>query len=83
MLYRVVLVHEEWTPESGLVTPAQKIQRAKIAKRFEVEIKVSWLFLRFSVVEVVDDCVDVGGVWEHVVAKYCCSGFYLTRLHSS
>ncbi|KAG5653152.1 hypothetical protein H0H81_002063 [Sphagnurus paluster] len=40
LLQAVILTPEEWTPESGLVTAAQKIQRAKIAKAFEAEIKV-------------------------------------------
>ncbi|KAG6808209.1 hypothetical protein H0H92_005030 [Tricholoma furcatifolium] len=40
LLKAVVLTPEEWTPESGLVTPAMKIQRARIAKVFEQEIKV-------------------------------------------
>ena len=40
LLQAVILTPEEWTPESGLVTAAQKIQRAKIAKTFEKEIKV-------------------------------------------
>ncbi|KAF5376689.1 hypothetical protein D9615_007840 [Tricholomella constricta] len=39
LLQAVVLTPDEWTPESGLVTAAQKIQRSKIAKTFEVEIK--------------------------------------------
>ncbi|KAF8064402.1 long-chain-fatty-acid-CoA-ligase [Lyophyllum atratum] len=39
LLQAVVLTPEEWTPESGLVTAAQKIQRARIAKKFEPEIK--------------------------------------------
>lgn len=39
LLQAVILTPEEWTPESGLVTAAQKIQRAKIAKAFEAEIK--------------------------------------------
>jgi len=41
LLQAVVLTHEEWTPENGLVTAAQKIQRAKIAKTFRSEIDVS------------------------------------------
>lgn len=40
ILQAVVLTPDEWTPESGLVTAAQKIQRLKIAKAFEAEIKV-------------------------------------------
>lgn len=40
LLQAVVLTPEEWTPENGLVTAAQKIQRSKIAKVFEAEIKV-------------------------------------------
>ncbi|KAI0310605.1 acetyl-CoA synthetase-like protein [Amylostereum chailletii] len=39
MLQAVVLSPEEWTPESGLVTAAQKIQRKKIAAKFDAEIK--------------------------------------------
>jgi long-chain acyl-CoA synthetase len=42
MLQAVVLTAEEWTPESGLVTAAQKIQRKKIAERFDAEIKVAY-----------------------------------------
>jgi len=38
MLQAVVLTPDEWTPESGLVTAAQKIQRVKIAKTFKEEI---------------------------------------------
>ena len=41
MLEGVVLTPDEWTPESGLVTAAQKVQRSKIAKHFEQELKVS------------------------------------------
>ena len=33
-LHAVILTPEEWTPESGLVTAAQKIQRKKIADTF-------------------------------------------------
>lgn len=39
LLEAVVLTAEEWTPESGLVTAAQKIQRSKIAKTFHEEIQ--------------------------------------------
>ncbi|KIY52242.1 long-chain-fatty-acid-CoA-ligase [Fistulina hepatica ATCC 64428] len=39
LLQAVILTPDEWTPESGLVTAAQKIQRSKIAKAFEKEIK--------------------------------------------
>ncbi|KAF8602178.1 long-chain-fatty-acid-CoA-ligase [Ceratobasidium sp. AG-I] len=38
-LEAVVLTPEEWTPENELVTAAQKIQRKKIAQRYEKEIK--------------------------------------------
>ncbi|KAG2005532.1 long-chain-fatty-acid-CoA ligase [Coprinopsis cinerea AmutBmut pab1-1] len=38
LLQAVVLTPDEWTPESGLVTAAQKIQRAKISKHFREEI---------------------------------------------
>lgn len=46
LLQAVILTPDEWTPESGLVTAAQKIQRAKIAKTFGKEIKVCRLVLR-------------------------------------
>ncbi|KIJ61721.1 hypothetical protein HYDPIDRAFT_176879 [Hydnomerulius pinastri MD-312] len=39
ILEAVILTPEEWTPESGLVTAAQKVQRTRIAKHFESEIK--------------------------------------------
>ncbi|KAH8988981.1 long-chain-fatty-acid-CoA-ligase [Lactarius hatsudake] len=39
MLQAVVLTADEWTPESGLVTAAQKVQRRKVAQRFDAEIK--------------------------------------------
>ena len=41
LLEAVVLTDEEWTPESGLVTAAQKLQRKKIHEAYESEIKVS------------------------------------------
>jgi long-chain acyl-CoA synthetase len=40
ILQAAILTPDEWTPENGLVTAAQKIQRSKIAKKFESEIKV-------------------------------------------
>jgi long-chain acyl-CoA synthetase len=40
MLQAVVLTADEWTPESGLVTAAQKLQRRKIAQRYDAEISV-------------------------------------------
>ena len=47
LLQKVVLTAEEWTPESGLVTAAQKVQRKKVAEAFDKEIKVrpAWCFL--------------------------------------
>ena len=39
-LTAVVLTHDEWTPENGLVTAAQKLQRRKIEERYASEIKV-------------------------------------------
>lgn len=43
MLCEVVLTHDEWTPENGLVTAAQKVQRKKVAERYDEEIKVRLL----------------------------------------
>ncbi|KAG1807857.1 long-chain-fatty-acid-CoA-ligase [Suillus subaureus] len=42
ILEAVILTSEEWTPESGLVTAAQKVQRSKVAKKFEKEIKATY-----------------------------------------
>jgi long-chain acyl-CoA synthetase len=39
MLQAVVLTPDEWTPESGLVTAAQKVQRKKVEQKFDAEIK--------------------------------------------
>ncbi|TFK34198.1 hypothetical protein BDQ12DRAFT_727113 [Crucibulum laeve] len=38
LLQSVVLISDEWTPESGLVTAAQKVQRSKITKAFKAKI---------------------------------------------
>lgn len=54
MLQAVVLTAEEWTPESGLVTAAQKIQRKKIAERFDAEIKVRCMCLLLLCSELTD-----------------------------
>lgn len=40
MLEAVILDPEEWTPENGMTTAAQKIQRKKIADHFRKEIEV-------------------------------------------
>jgi long-subunit acyl-CoA synthetase (AMP-forming) len=45
MLQDVVLTADEWTPESGLVTAAQKLQRKKIAQRYDAEILVRFFVL--------------------------------------
>jgi long-chain acyl-CoA synthetase len=50
MLQAVVLTADEWTPESGLVTAAQKLQRKKIAQRYDSEILVRF-FLSISCVQ--------------------------------
>lgn len=41
VLEAVVLTPDEWTPESGLVTAAQKIQRKAITTKYKAEIEVS------------------------------------------
>jgi len=48
MLQGVVLTADEWTPESGLVTAAQKLQRKKIAQKYDSEIQVQFLFAVIS-----------------------------------
>lgn len=57
LLEAVVLTDEEWTPESGLVTAAQKLQRKKIHQAYESEIKVS--FQRFFYCVHGADCLFV------------------------
>ncbi|GHJ89328.1 hypothetical protein NliqN6_5730 [Naganishia liquefaciens] len=39
LLEGVILTADEWTPESGLLTAAQKLQRKQIEKRYEDQIK--------------------------------------------
>ncbi|CED85600.1 Acyl-CoA synthetase [Phaffia rhodozyma] len=41
-LQAVVLTLDEWTPESGLLTAAQKIQRKPIEKKYESDIKKAY-----------------------------------------
>ena len=40
VIQAVVLGADEWTPESGLVTAAQKIQRKNVEKAFKDKIDV-------------------------------------------
>ena len=54
LLQTVVLTSEEWTPESGLVTAAQKVQRKKVAERFAEEIKACRSRLRVGSAASVD-----------------------------
>ena len=42
ILGAVYLVHEEWTPENGLLTAAQKLKRADIVKRYAADIKTMY-----------------------------------------
>ncbi|KAJ3128802.1 long-chain fatty acid-CoA ligase [Physocladia obscura] len=39
---QVYLVHEEWTPQNGLLTAAMKLQRKDIVKRYSAEIKTMY-----------------------------------------
>lgn len=39
-LSSVVLTDEEWTPQNGLLTAAQKLNRKKIAQTYKQEIDV-------------------------------------------
>ncbi|KAJ7092372.1 long-chain-fatty-acid-CoA-ligase [Mycena belliarum] len=41
-LSAVILTPDEWTPESGLVTAAQKIQRTAISQKFDKQIKEAY-----------------------------------------
>lgn len=40
LLQAVVLTADEWTPENGILTAAQKVQRRKVAERYKDDIKV-------------------------------------------
>lgn len=42
LLQSIVLVHDEWTPENGFVSSAQKLQRKKILKTYEKEVKKAY-----------------------------------------
>jgi len=42
ILEAMVLTPDEWTPESGLVTAAQKIQRRAITKKYQDEIEAAY-----------------------------------------
>ncbi|KAI9331215.1 hypothetical protein BDR26DRAFT_922214 [Obelidium mucronatum] len=39
---QVLLSHEEWTPQSGLLTAAMKLQRKAIVDKFKVEIRTAY-----------------------------------------
>ena len=54
LLEAVVLTADEWTPENGLVTAAQKVQRKKVAERFAEEIKACRSRLRVGSASSVD-----------------------------
>ncbi|KZV90329.1 acetyl-CoA synthetase-like protein, partial [Exidia glandulosa HHB12029] len=41
-LTTTVLVHEEWTPQNGMLTAAQKLQRRKIEERYADGIKAAF-----------------------------------------
>ena len=38
MIKGVVVTPEEWSPDNGMLTPAMKVARPVVAKRFEKEI---------------------------------------------
>ncbi|EDK47100.1 long-chain fatty acid-CoA ligase [Lodderomyces elongisporus] len=42
LLESIVLVHDEWTPANGFISSAQKLQRKKILKAYEKEIKKAY-----------------------------------------
>ncbi|OCH87696.1 long-chain-fatty-acid-CoA-ligase [Obba rivulosa] len=44
ILQAVVLTADEWTPENGIVTAAQKVQRRKVAERYKDDIKRVYKF---------------------------------------
>ncbi|KAI3406965.2 FAA4 [Candida oxycetoniae] len=42
LLEAIVIVHDEWTPDNGFVSSAQKLQRKKILKTYETEVKKAY-----------------------------------------
>lgn len=42
MFVTIIISAEEWTPESGLLTAAQKVNRGAVSKKFKEEIKVAY-----------------------------------------
>ncbi|KAK5453371.1 long-chain fatty acid-CoA ligase [Exophiala xenobiotica] len=38
----LVMADEEWTPQNGLISPAQKVQRKKIEAKYQKEIKTAY-----------------------------------------
>ena len=68
MLQAVVLTADEWTPESGLVTAAQKLQRKKIAQRYDAEVMMRACLLHFAFAVVL--C--------HVTQARTCTAYYYT-----
>lgn len=62
LLQAVVLTADEWTPENGLVTAAQKIQRSKIARAFRDEINVRNIYMFLSMVLLIELFFFTGGL---------------------
>ena len=66
ILQDVILTADEWTPENGLVTAAQKIQRKKISDAFAKEIEVCAHLLRIIVYMYISLIDFITGVLQEV-----------------
>ncbi|KAI5959270.1 FAA4 [Candida pseudojiufengensis] len=42
LLQNVVISHDEWTPQNGFISSAQKLQRKKIVQKYDKEIKKAY-----------------------------------------
>jgi hypothetical protein len=78
MLEAVILTPEEWTPENGLVTAAQKVQRKKVAQKFEGEIKARVCVLTVFVPRLT--CVRFAGDLQAPVGMCMCSPYGRQRI---
>lgn len=54
-LQGAILIADEWTPHSGLVTAAQKLQRKKIEEKYKQQIQV-FAFVTQIIFIYTDDC---------------------------
>lgn len=56
-LFSVILTPEEWTPENGFVTAAQKVKRVTIAQAFADQVKVCNFLFRLNLFLIALSCI--------------------------